>query len=407
MEPVPAPATGGAGLGGWIGDQITAWFADLVASAVTPLLDVLSVSLLTTPPVDRLPRLWDLWKANAVIANSGYVVLIVAGGILVMGHQSFQTRYAMKEILPRLVIAFLAANTSFVLAAKAIEVANGLSQALLGQDFDPARAARALRGMVVVSAEPDLFYIVLAIVVVILLVLLLMTFVVRVALTALLVIAAPLALACHALPQIDGVARMWWRIFGGLLLIQVCQSLALAASVRIFLNQDGREVVGLSVFGQLYGFLLAIVLLLILVRIPSWIARVMFIRPGRRRGTLVGRVVKMAIAYKLASPVLHALHIGRGGRAAVPARSRAVAARAATAATGPATTATAAAAVREGSSKQAPIAATDHGYPRDALYANGPAGLGQLRELRHRSRRPTPNTPTSDRTRKPAQGDRK
>ncbi len=451
-EPDPAqipdtlwPSTDGGGLGislgDWIGNQINSWFADLVGTAIKPLLNALAVTLLATPQVENHPRLWDLWKANAVIANSGFVLFVVVGGILAMGYQSVQARYSVKEILPRLVVAFLASNVSFMLAAKAIELANGISLGLLGQDFDAARATRALLLMVTQPVTSEIFYILLILVAVILLVVLLLTFVLRVALTALLVIAAPLALACHALPQTDGLARMWWRVFTGLLLIQVCQSLTLVTTVRIFLNQDGREAVGLLGDGQLYNLLLTLVLLIVLVRIPSWISRTMFMPFAGHRRSLVGRIITTAVAYKLAAPVLGALHLGRSrrggsrtaGRTRPTRRIAAVAGNAlpplaaGTAARGaPAATAASAARGGPGPFKHAPVGARRpfspanwqpapikhapsapaaagkyrptprpqgpvpqstpvYGYPRDNYYAAGPVGLGQMQNLRNRA----------------------
>ncbi|MFG1873574.1 hypothetical protein ACGFIV_01905 [Sphaerisporangium sp. NPDC049003] len=446
-SPTPAPVmpplplnpgnTGiGLGLGGWIGNQINSWFADLVALAIKPLLDVLAVTLLATPSIAGPGRVQDLWQATVIMANSGFVLFVVAGGILVMGHESVQTRYAFKEILPRLLLAFLAANFSFLLASKAIEIANAITHAVLGQGFDARRASHAIRFLIFPPGNSQIFYILLALIAVGLLVALLVTFVVRVALTTLLIVAAPLALACHALPQTDGLARLWWRVFTGLLLIQICQSLTLVLAVRVFFNQDGRESVGLVGSGQLYNLLLALTLLVILVRIPGWVSRAMFLPGGRGLGVL--RIVKYAVAYKLTNPLLNALHLGRGsGRGSGGAR-RAVAMMAVgkalpalaggpagTVATGIARAASAASAARGGAgpAKHAPVAARRpiraddwepapvkhapsappvqgkyrrppqpkkpippstpvYGYPRESFYSAGPAGLNQMHLLR-------------------------
>jgi hypothetical protein len=443
--PVPEPPEiGGTGIsfgvGDWITNQINDWFAALVAAAIRPLLDTLAATLLATPSIDADGRVADLWQASRIIANSAFVLFVVAGGIVAMSHETVQTRHAAKEVLPRIVVAFLAANASFLLASQAIEIANAITRALLGQGFDGRRATNAIRLFIVPPDNAQIFLILLALVAVVLLVLLLVTFMLRVALTTLLVVAAPLALCCHALPQTDGLARLWWRVFTGLLLIQICQSITLVTAVRVFFNQDGREAVGLHVTGQFYNLLLALTLLIILVRIPGWISRAMFLPGGRGFG--VARIVKYAIAYKLTSPLLGALHLGkRSGRRSGVARGAATAAlagrvvpalaagpagtavRAARATT--ATTATAASAARGGAgpAKHAPVVARRpvrgedwepalvkhaptappvqgkyrapaqpqkpippttpvYGYPRETFYADGPAGLSQMYRLR-------------------------
>lgn len=174
--------------------------------------------------------------------------------------------------------------------------------------------------MIVPLAQDESFYILLALVAVILLTLLLITFVMRAALVLLLVVAAPLALACLALPYTDGLAGFWWRAFTGLLTVQVAQSLALVMTVRIFFNQDGRLILGLIPSGQLINLVLAICMLIILVRIPRWVTRRLFAQTAGR-GSTITRIVKYALAYKLTSPVLNALHLGRGARASAGVRT--------------------------------------------------------------------------------------
>ncbi|MEU7894198.1 conjugal transfer protein TrbL family protein [Nonomuraea sp. NPDC049152] len=438
------------GIGGWITGQINTWFANLVALSIKPLLELLAGTVLSTPSVSGQARIQDLWQATAAIANAAFVLLVVLAGILVMGHETVQTRHAFKEIAPRLAVAFGLVNFSFFLTSQLIDLANGVSSALLGQDFDAKRASNTIRYMILPTSDNQIFYTLLGLVAVVLLVLLLITFVFRLAMTTLLVIAAPLALACLALPQTDGLTRLWWKAFSGLLLIQVAQSLTLVTAVRIFFNQDGREAAGLQPAGQLYNLLLALCLLVILVRIPGWVSRAVFL-PSR--GSTIGRMVKYAVAYKLTSPVLRALHLGRsgggggrgggsggggGGRAAaakavagrvLPALAAGPAAPAAAALTGAAAaasvagTAAGAAVGGPGPVKHAPVGARRpareqdwelmpvkhaptgltvagkyrptprlpgpvpaiqpvYGYPRETYYAAGPAGLGQMQQLR-------------------------
>ncbi|MGP4102286.1 conjugal transfer protein TrbL family protein [Nonomuraea sp. KM90] len=308
---LPSPPGVTLNFGDWIIKQINSWFASLVAAAMKPALDALAVTLLATPDVAGNERLFDLWTATAAIANSAFVLLATIGAITAMGHQTVQTRYAVKEVLPRLAMAILAANTSFLLCGKAVETVNALSRAVVGEDFDSERAAAQLRQLIFPPGNSQIFYILLDLVAIILLVLLLISFVMRSALVLLLVVAAPLALAFHALPQTDGMARFWWRAFGGLLVIQVAQSLTLILAVRIFFNQDGRFLIGAAPSGQLTNLILALCLLIILVRIPSWISRRIFAQGGR--GSTVMRIVKYAVISKLTAPVLRAMHLGRGG----------------------------------------------------------------------------------------------
>ncbi|WP_068927412.1 conjugal transfer protein TrbL family protein [Planobispora rosea] len=432
------------GIGGWVASWINDWFGTLVILALKPLLNLLAATLLTTPDLTTGGRVFDLWSTSAALANASFTVLLTLGAITAMGHQTVQTRYAVKEVLPRLALAVLAANTSFLTTGKVIEVANATSAALLGQDFDASRAVLTLRFLILPRDNREIFYILLGLVAVILLILLLITFVLRTALVLLLVIAAPLALAGLALPQTDGLARFWWRAFAGLLLIQVAQSLTLVTAVRVFFNQDGQLLLGIAPSGPLVNLLLALCLLIILVRIPAWISRQIF-AATRGRGSTIVRIVKYALLHKLTSPVLGALHLGRrggSGRAASTAKGAAASALTgrllpalAAGSAGPvaASVMTAASAARGGAGpvKHAPAAArrpvraedwepapVKHapsappvrgkyrpapkppapvpssapvfGYPRETRYADGPAGLAQMYRLRAQAATPPP-----------------
>ena len=49
-----------------------------------------------------------------------------------MAHETLQSRTTVKEILPRLLVGFLAGAASFGIAGQAVAVANALTRALLG-----------------------------------------------------------------------------------------------------------------------------------------------------------------------------------------------------------------------------------------------------------------------------------
>ncbi|WP_346433709.1 conjugal transfer protein TrbL family protein [Nonomuraea composti] len=385
--PTELPSSPGLPLnfGDWIIKQINSWFATLAASAMQPVLNALAATVLATPDVAGNERLLDLWTATAAIANSAFLLLATISAITAMGHQTVQTRYAVKEVLPRLAMAILAANASFLLCGKIVETVNALSTAIVGDDFDRERAAAQLRQLIFPPSKSQIFYTLLALVAIILMVLLLISFMMRSALVLLLVVAAPLALALHALPQTDGLARFWWRAFGGLLVIQVAQSLTLILAVRIFFNQDGRFLIGAAPSGQLVNLILALCLLIILVRIPSWISRRIFIQGGGRGSTLT-RIVKYAVMSKLTTPVLRAMHLrggvgskGRGKSGIGRAATRAVTGKViATTVGGPAGTAaataiTAASAARGGTGAGRQIAAPPVGQGRPRPGSTGTA----------------------------------
>jgi len=246
-------------------------------------------------------RIRELWWASAGIANSGFVLLVLLGGILVMTHETLQARYSAKEILPRLAVAFVAANTSLVLAGWAIRLANAVSRAVLGTGVDPQRVAQTLSPLRLLPSPGarDIFLVIVGLIVAALALGLLVTCVGRAALVAILVAGAPLALALHALPHTEGLARLWWRALGAALGVQVGQALVLVVALRVFFDADRAQVLGIGT-GRLADLLVSGGLLWLLLRIPGWARRAVF---GPRTGGL-GRMVRGWAIYLAASRFL-------------------------------------------------------------------------------------------------------
>lgn len=300
--PAAGPSAGGSDdnpgffdIGGRVRKAINDWFRDLVTSAVEPVLNLLGQTVLSTPDVGGTGRVQDLWRVSAGMSNGFYVLFVVVGGAIVMGHETLQTRYSAKEIAPRLVVGAIAANVSLALAGLAIGVANALSRAFLGQGIEPAGATTAMRTLVLGAVSGGgIFLVLVGLVVAVLGVVLLAVYIVRVAMVVVLVAGAPVALSCHALPQTEGLAQLWWRAFAACLGVQVAQSLVLVTALRVFFDSDGRSTLGLSAGGSLVDLLVVVCLLWVLLRIPTWAGRMVF--SGRRGST--GRMVRNVVVYK-------------------------------------------------------------------------------------------------------------
>jgi len=276
---------------------IDGWFRDLVTSALNPVLHLLGRTVFATPDVTS-GKVATLWGITAGIANALVVLLVAAGGALVMSHETLQTRYSAKDIAPRIVVAVIAANASLALVGLAIPVVNTLSQALLGNGVNPTTATAAMGQLVVTPlGAGGIFLVLLGLVAAVLAVMLLATYVIRVALLVVLVAAAPLALIGHALPQTEGLARLWWRAVGGLFAIQLGQSLVLICALKVFFTPGGSGTLGLSASGGLVDVLVAICLLWVLVRIPAWVSKAVF---GANRSSGLGKAFKVAVIYKAA-----------------------------------------------------------------------------------------------------------
>jgi hypothetical protein len=254
-----------------ISQSITGWFASLVQSGLNPVLAVIGRDLLVTPQPDSFPAVAGMWQTSLAIADAAYVLLVLAGGILVMGYETVQTSTSAKEIAPRLGIGLAGANLSLILAGHAVSLGNGLSAALAGQGVSPQAAGAALAGTVRNSVSTGgIFLILLALAAVVLALVLAITYVLRLMAVILLTAMAPLALACYALPQTAWAARWWWRAMTAVLVIPAAQALVLTAAVKVFFTGAW---VNTAPSQYLLHMLITICLLYILMRIPWWIGR--------------------------------------------------------------------------------------------------------------------------------------
>ncbi|GHH62399.1 hypothetical protein [Lentzea cavernae] len=285
--PPAQPECGITDLSACVNEGFSSFIDLLVGESLNWLLQMLGSTLLSTPTLDQLPRIGEIWEQSRLFVVATYSLLVLLAGILVMGHQGVQTRYSIREIAPRVVAGFVAANLSLLVADQAIRFANAASMAMLGDGLDPQSAGKAATELFVALVKRSLldgglFAGLLSLALTILLVGLLVGYVIRVGLTALLVAGAPLALMCHGLPQLEGVARWFWRSGAGVLGIQVGQSLALVVSLRVFLEPGGFTFFGAPTADGIINLIVLVALVWILVKIPTWVMNQVRISGGGR-----------------------------------------------------------------------------------------------------------------------------
>jgi hypothetical protein len=275
VVPIPGSGVGDADCGftdlsGCMVNAATVLFATVVAIGLNPLMDLLGKTLLTTPEPSDLPSLGAIWTESWHILLTAYVILVLLAGMILMAYQTLQARYTVKDLAPRLVVGFLAGTLSLFVATKGIQITNAVSRAVMGEQVDPTTMTRGLITMVQGSLHGGgLFVALLGVGLLVMLLVLLVTFIVRVILTILLIAAAPIALMFHALPHTEGIAYGWWKGYGGVLVIQVGQSLTLVVGLKIFFAPGGFTVFGPTVSAWT-NLLLCIALMYVLIKIPFW-----------------------------------------------------------------------------------------------------------------------------------------
>ena len=144
-----------------------------------------------------------------------------------------------------------------------------------------------------VLGPTKLLVVVVALLIVVLTAMLQLTVLVRIGVLVVLTGIAPVALACHGLPQIDGVARLWWRSMLATLGTVTLQAFALHAGLAVFLSPDA-NLPSLGLPGDALptiNLFIIVCLLWATVRIPSLLGRYATRGGGRTPGAYLIRAV--------------------------------------------------------------------------------------------------------------------
>jgi len=122
---------------------------------------------------------------------------------------------------------------------------------------------------------------------------LLSTALVRVGVLVVLTGLAPVALACLALPHLDGVARLWWRSLLATVGTVTLQAFALHAGLAVFLSPSANlPALGLPADPiPVINLFIVVCLLWATVKIPKLLGRYATQGSGRAPGSVLVRAV--------------------------------------------------------------------------------------------------------------------
>ena len=275
---------------------IDSWLGGVVAGAMAPVAQ-LAGSLLDPHRLIGISALAQLWSNSRAVADGLFGLLVLIGAVVIAGHETVQTRWALKQIAPRIVLGFLSANLSWTVITTGITGAAALSVAVAGNGMSPSQILTHV--LTATLAGGPIFTIILQLVLVVVAVALVICLVVIGVLLMLLTVTAPLALCLHALPQTEQIAYLWWRALAATLAIPVLQGLILALLARVVLQPGGYGLLGipnvLTGAGNLVNLLVTLALLWVMVTLPTRMWRIATGRGGRRGGGPVRGLVRTAL----------------------------------------------------------------------------------------------------------------
>jgi hypothetical protein len=298
-------------------DQIIEWLAKAILATLKALWGLLEQTVFTNPDVTVLPQVVTISSRSQMIVNAAFVLAIIAIGVTVMTHETVQVRYGVGDLIPRLVVGFIAANFATPICSKLIETANALTGALTGDGIDAEGSFGHMQRVVegaLSNGTAAFLLVVLGLIIAVLTGMLLVTYLVRVGVLVVLVGIAPVALACHATPFTEGAAKLWWRSMLGVLATVVLQALAMHTALSVFLDPNANANVGsLGIpndqanVGNLF---IVACLLWVVVKIPGMMGRYVTSGQHSNAGMFLRMMLIQAVSQVVRRPGR------RGGRAA-------------------------------------------------------------------------------------------
>jgi hypothetical protein len=310
----------------WMLEQAIDWVLASVRDTLNLIWTLLAATVFHLPDVTALPQVQTLTGRALLVVNATYGLAIIATGLVIMTHGSVQIRYEAGELLPRLVIGLVAANFATAICVVIIDTTNTMVMALTGQGI---ASTHTLDRLLSLSVQPltdpvaALLAAVIGLILVVLVVLLLAGWIARFIALIVLCGIAPLALAGHATPWSEDLARLWWQVMGALALAVILQAVVLNTTVSILLSPDtDLGALGFVVDPSgLLTLLIVAVLLAVTVRIPALVRR-HFTQTGGRQN-MVGTLVRLVVAQQATRGLAHAVRAGVGHVGAVRAAAKA------------------------------------------------------------------------------------
>src|SRR5699024_7418270 len=224
------------------------------------------------PPPEEIR---NTWGEHLLVASSLYGRVRRAAGLLPIIYQPVQPSAALTALLLRSVRGRVAATSASLRTEMLRELASGIAlsmldgaatldnvtEALARVFSNPLGEALVLLLLMVVGSMLSFFFLLAAIL--------------RIVLWIVLTAISPLALACHALPQTEGLARLWWRAMAALMVIQIAQAIVLRLMVVLFLSRNALPDF-IEAAQNVVDVLLIICCMYVMVRIPFWAFKQVF-----------------------------------------------------------------------------------------------------------------------------------
>lgn len=192
-------------------DAVSGFIQNIVESATEPIVDGVIGFLTTTPRVIDNQVIREYWTVSVGIVDTLFVLVVALAGLQIMSATTFGFEEAdIKQILPRIGLAFLGANVSLFLSDYVILTGNTLVNAVLDSTGGLNRAfiVDAINPTSYITGSTPLIILIFLVLFLIVSVVLLLMYVSRLILISLGAVLSPFIFLIWSLPKFSDYATV-------------------------------------------------------------------------------------------------------------------------------------------------------------------------------------------------------
>lgn len=260
LVPIEA-ATPASSLTQIILDAITGFLKNIIESATRPILDGIIGFLTNTPSLVSNSVVFNFWLIMVGITDSLFALVIALLGFQVMSASSFGfSEISLKELLPRIALAFVAANTSIFLIDWLVSLCQTLIHAVLNATGGIGQAwiLNAMDPVALLSGATVLITLIFMLIFLVLAIVLLIFYIARLMLLAFGAVISPLICLLWLLPKWSDFADTAFRgylvtiftLFTHVVIIQLASAF-LTVPGQVGTNPFISIIIGIALFGLL------------------------------------------------------------------------------------------------------------------------------------------------------------
>lgn len=190
-------------------DAVAGFIQNIVESSTSPIVDGIIGYLTTTPTLLNNEVIRNFWLISVGIVDVLFVLVVAIMGLHVMSASTFGfEEVEIKQLLPRLGLAFLGANISLFLADYVIITCNALVQAILNSTggLNHAWVQDAINPTTVITGTTPLIILIFLVLFLIVSIVLLLMYISRLILISLSAVLAPFIFLLWSLPKFSDFA---------------------------------------------------------------------------------------------------------------------------------------------------------------------------------------------------------